>query len=245
MSTYGTIWRHGLFVLLMLTLSFVLPAEAQDLNNELFQRMIRVVLENNPLLESQASVVAAGQRIPEPRSAFAVTGINVSAGAGFWNTDTNSFDFIPTASVGLSLSPRDPARSLNILRLKREKEEAEQNYQEIKNSLISDLFTNIREIMRLESQKVSLKKLKVYLQDYSDLIERQVRAGVEVPEPDKLWELKERILDTEVDLEDVDNKLSTIRLETAMRLGGSASEDLLELLWKLSGQPVEEEHPGG
>lgn len=231
--------------MLLLALAPVVRAEAQGRNNELFESMVRIVLGNNPLLESQARIITAGQRIPEPRSTFAVSGISLNAGAGFWNTDTNSFDFIPTASVGLSLSPGDPARSLNMLRLKKEKEEAAQNYQEIKNSIISDLFTNIREILRLESQRESLQELKTYLEDYSEVIERQVRAGVEVPELDKLWELRERALGIEVELDDVENKLSTIRLETAMRLGGDASEELLDLLWKLGVQPSEREHPGG
>ncbi len=240
-----SIWRHAFLASLLLALAANVRAEAQGRNNELFESMVRVVLENNPLLESQARVVAAGQRIPEPRSTFAVSGINLNAGAGFWNTDTNSFDFIPTVSMGVSFSPRDPLRSLNILRLKKEKEDAAQEYQETKNLIISDLFANVREILRLESQRESMEKLKVYLEDYSELIERQVKAAVEVPEPDKLWELKERILGIEAELADLENKLSTIRLETAMRLGGSASEELLGLLWKLGAQPLESEHPGG
>jgi outer membrane protein TolC len=225
--------------MLLLALAAVVRAEEQSRNNELLKSMVRIVLENNPLLESQASIVAAGQRIPEPRSTFSISGVNLNAGAGFWNTETGSFDFIPTASVGVSFSLRDPSRSLNILRLKKEKEDAAQEYQEIKNSIISDLFTNVREILKLESQKESLEKLKIYLEDYGDLMKKQVRAGVEVPEPEKLWELKERILGIEVELSDAQNKLATIRLETAMRLGGSASEQLLDLLWKLGGQPLE------
>jgi outer membrane protein TolC len=211
-------------------------AENPEPNIELIEGMIRIILEHNPLLESQHRLVGAGQKIPEPRSSFAISGINLTAGAGFWNTDTSTFDFIPTVAVGLRLSLGDPARSLNMLRLKREKEEAEQNYQEIKNSIISDLFTNVREILRLESQRASLEKLKAYLEDYSELVEKQVKAGVEAPELDKLWELKERALDIEVELEDVENKLSTMRLETAIRLGGSASAELLDLLWRLGRQ---------
>jgi len=201
--------------------------------NEIILAMVRIVLENNPTLSSQQTLVREGQKLPELRSRFVLTGINFSAGTSIWNPDTNSFQLYPAFTIGTSLSLSDPARILNSYNLKKERENAKQEYQKIRNSLIAELLSAVGEIMKLYSRRNSLVKLKVYLEDYSDLIEKQVRAGIGTPELDKLWNLKERIINLEADLKDVEDQLSTKRLQTATSLGGEAWQELLDLMARL------------
>ncbi len=106
----------------------------------------------------------------------------------------------------------------------------------LKNSLIEDLLSTVRETLKLTGKRASLQKLKAYLQDYSDLIEKQVRAGVATPELDKLWELKERLLGIDADIGDVEIQLDTIRLEASLRLAGDSWRELQELLGRLEGK---------
>jgi outer membrane protein TolC len=201
--------------------------------NEIILAMVRIVLENNATLASQEALVREGQKLPELRSKVALTGINFSAGTSIWNPDTSTFQLYPAFTIGTSLSLSDPARILNSYNLKKERESARQEYQKIRNTLIAELLDAVGEVMKLYSRRDSLAKLKVYLEDYSDLIEKQVRAGVGTPELDKLWTLKERIITLEADLKDVENQLSTKRLQTAMSLGGQAWQELLDLMARL------------
>jgi outer membrane protein TolC len=206
---------------------------AQPPQSEVILSMIRVVLENNPTLSSQQTLIREGQKLPELRSRFALTAINLSAATAVWNPDTNTFQLYPAFTVGTSLSLSDPARILNSYNLKKERENARQEYQKIRSTLIADLMSAVGEIMKLYNRRESLAKLKVYLEDYSNLIEKQVRAGVSGPELDKLWELKERIINLEADLKDVEDQLSMKMLQTAMSLGGEAWQELLDLMARL------------
>lgn len=227
--------RTGLviFALLMFSVLPMMWGDNQDQHNQLIEKMIDIVLENNPTLKSQERIVLESREFSAPRSSFALTGLSFNLGSTIWNSDTNSFSFVPVASLGAGFSPGDPARILNIFKLKKEKEGAKQYYQQLKNSTLSDLFSNVRNILNLKSRNKSLEDLKVYLEDYSNLTEKQVKAGVVEPEPDKLWDLKERIMGIEVEIQDVKNKLSTIKLEAALRLAGEDWKELLELFEQL------------
>jgi tRNA nucleotidyltransferase/poly(A) polymerase len=222
-----------IYSLLIFSIMFPVWGEDQDQQNELIERMIRIVLENNPTLKSQERLVRESQEFPEPRPTLAMNGLSFNVGSSIWDPDTNSFSFVPAASLGISFSLGDPARVLNSLNVKKQKEGAKQDYHQLKNSMVSDIFANVREILKLKSQSKSLEKLKAYLEDYSNLIEKQVKAGVIELEPDKLWDLKERIMGIEVEIQDVKNKLNTIKLEGAIRLGGDAWGELLELFKQL------------
>jgi outer membrane protein TolC len=219
--------------ILLFTAGSVSWGQVNPAQNEIIQAMVRIVLENNPTLSSQQTLVREGQKLPELRSRVVLTGINFTAGTSIWNPDSNSFQLYPAFTIGTSLSLSDPARILNGYNLKKEREGAKQEYQKIRNTLIAELLDAVGEIMKLYGRRDSLEKLKVYLEDYSDLIEKQVRAGVGAPELDKLWTLKERIINLEADLKDVENQLSTKRLQTAMSLAGDAWQELFDLMARL------------
>lgn len=210
--------------------------QSESGQQEVVSKMIQIVLENNPTLASQEKLVRESEKLPEVRGIFALTGVNISAGTSIWDPYTGSWRFLPSVTLGTSFTVADPVRLLNGYSLKKEQESAKQEYQRIRDSLVSDLLSAVREILGLQSKGENLGKLKVYLEDYSDLIEKQVKAGAAAPDPAELWNLKERIIDLEVQIQDVKNKLSTTKLETAMRLGGSKSEELLGLLARLGQQ---------
>ena len=197
--------------------------------------MIRVVLENNPTLASQQALVKESAKMPEMGGALAITGLTLSGGTSFWDPNTNAFRITPAVTLGTSLSIADPARMLAIYNLRKEKELALQGYQKIRDSLIADLVSTATNVLGLASKQESLQKLVVYLQDYSDLLERQVKAGAAVPDLQKLWDLKERIMALEVEIQDAKSKMLSTKLEASMRLGGDSWQKLLDLFARLTG----------
>jgi len=211
-------------------------AQVDGGRDQTIQRMLRVVLDNNPLLAAQADLVRESGKLPDVRSRVALTGLSFSFATSFWDTDTGYFRLYPAATLGSSISIADPTRALNAFNLKKEREEARQGYLKIKDALTADLLATVRELLKLSGRRESLEKLKAYLQDYSALIEKQVRAGAATPEMDKLWELRERLLGIEVDVRDVENQLGTMRLEAALRLAGNSWQELLDLFTSLEGK---------
>ena len=227
----------GMLVCAFLLLAAGPLAWGQDdrVQNEMVQGMIRLVLENNPTLAFQQTLVRESEKLPKIGGAIAITGLTLTGGTSFWDPNTNAFRIAPAVTLGTSLSLGDPARLLSSYNLNKERVLARQEYQKIRDSLIADLLSTVRDILNLSSKQESLGKLRVYLQDYSDLLEKQVRAGAAVPDLQKLWDLKERIMGIEVEIQDAKNKMSTMKLEAAMRLGGDAWEKLLDLFAQLAG----------
>jgi len=208
-------------------------AQGLESRDQLIQGMMRIVLEHNPTLASQAALLREAEKLPDLRARLALTGMSLSLATGFWDTDAGAFRLYPAATLGTTLSIADPARALSAYALKKEREGARQEYRRIQNALVADLLATVRELLKLFGRRESLSRLKAYLQDYSALIEKQVRAGAATPELDKLWELRERLLGIEAEIAELDNQLDTMRLEAALRLAGDSWQELLGLLSRL------------
>jgi hypothetical protein len=231
------ILRFGARVCILVLLAAVTApawAQSQSSRDQIIQRMLNIVLENNPSLASQAQLLRESEKLPVPRGGIALSGMTLSLGTAYPDTGSSSH-VLPAVMLGTSLSIADPARALNAFNLKKAREEARQQYLKIKNELVADLLSTVRELSKLSRHRQSQEKLKAYLQDYSDLIDKQVRAGAASTELDKLWDLKERLLGVEAEIEDEENQLGTMRLEAALRLAGDSWGELLELLSRLSG----------
>jgi outer membrane protein TolC len=211
-------------------------AQAGGSREESIQQMLRIVLENNPALAAQQELTREAERLRPPRSRVALTSVNLSLASAVWDPYTGEYRLYPAATIGAGISIADPARALNSYNLTKARAEARQEQLKLKNDLTADLFSTVREILKLTGRLESLQKLKAYLQDYSDLIEKQVRAGVATPELDKLWDLKERLLGVEAEIGDVENQLSTMRLEASLRLAGDSWRELLDLFTNLGGK---------
>ncbi len=208
------------------------PLGAQD-RDALLERMIGIVTENNPILQSQRDLVLTGEAIRPSRSRFSVSGVSVSVGSTFWNGDTRTFEVTPGATLGFSLSISDPAKALSGYNLEKEKTEAKRRLAETRNDLIKQLLGAATELARLDNKKSSLRDLQAYLEDLGVAIERQGKGGI--VEPDRLWDVRERIMSTRAEVRDVDTQLRTLRLQTAQSLGGAAWTELFDVLGQLDG----------
>ncbi len=202
---------------------------------ELLQQLIEIVVQNNPILSSQASVVQRGSTVTEPRGTSAITGLTVSAGVADYYYSQLQFGFAPTATIGLSVAFADPGRALNILRVTQEKEQAKQQWEKTRTEIVAQLVEKINQMLQLQSKQSSLGDLKKFLDGYTAYVEKQVMQGD--AEPDRLLPLKERLASLDVELQDTKNRLGTVRLETAMSLGGKAWEEVLRLLIQLQEFP--------
>ncbi len=218
---------------LLATGSYRSWAQAETGRDEIIQRMLKIVLENNPALASQAQLLRESEKLPAPRGGIALSGMSLSFSTIYY--DIATLDLRPAVTLGTSLSIADPARALNAFNLKKAREEARQQYLKTKDGLVADLLGTVRELSKLSRHRQSQEKLKAYLQDYSELIDKQVRAGAASSELAKLWDLKERLLSVEAEIEEVENQLGTMRLEAALRLAGDSWRELSELLLRLSG----------
>jgi hypothetical protein len=194
--------------------------------------MIQLVMRNNPALISQAALLAQSRTIPDPRKGPSVTGISLNVGSQIWDYEAGSFEFGPSVGVGLNFALRNPSRTLTDLTIQKEKAAIEQEYERIKDQLVADLLSRVGDLVQLRDKRRNLAEVRSYLQDYSELIERQVKAGVAQPDPARVLDLRERVMGINVEMRDAEVQIETLRLETAVTLGGEAWEELLGLLRK-------------
>ncbi len=199
----------------------------------LLERMIGIVLDNNPTLQSRQTLVLTGERVVLPRSRVSFSAASVNLGSTFWNADTRTFEVTPGATLGLTFSLSDPARALSAYNLEKAKAEARGELEETRNGLVKALLGAVADLVKLDNKQRSLRELQAYLEDLADAIEKQGKAGI--VETDKLWDLRERIMGVRSDERDAETELKILRLQTAMALGGPAWKDLLGLLERASG----------
>jgi hypothetical protein len=197
----------------------------------LVQKMVTLVVAHNPILLSQQRLVAEAQRIPDRAAGFSISGMNLGGGAYTLNPYTGAPGFLPSLTLGLTFSFSDPARELNILKMKQEKELARQAWETARDAALASLFSRVREILRLKSQGKNLQVLRGYLHDYSVLADTQ--RSEQAISPDKLWDLRQRISDIDTQLDTLDGQLETTMMEAALNLGGDAWPELLALLHQL------------
>ena len=198
-------------LILILFFSSVSWAQAQEVGQEtegILQRIVDLVVENNPVLESQRSLIEEIKEMPEP-------------GAGLTNLPETSF---------LSMSQLNELRSQKLER-KKTLETARQAYENLRKSILIELLTGITNISGLENKREGLNQLQSYLSERKESVARQVEAGLE--EPSALFDLTERIVQTSVDIENTRGELKTMKLQIVLTLGGTKWQELLGLLNQL------------
>ncbi len=194
-------------------------------STEVLQQIIQLAVENNPILESQRNLVNTIEQMPEP-------------GAGFINLDALKSKSRQVGEEGmgtplLSLSEVIQIETFVQRKLDREKTlaEAQQTYENLKQSLISSLMTKITEMEKLRNKRVNLEELKSFLEKRRDSSEKQVKAGIK--QPSTLFELTERLMQTSLEIKNAARERESLKLETAINLGGKKWENLLGLLDKV------------
>jgi len=192
---------------------------------DILQQIIQLAVENNPILESQRNLVNTIEQMPEP-------------GAGFINLEELQSQSRRVGEEGmetplLSLSEVIQIETFVQRKLDREKTlaEAQQTYENLKQTLISNLMTKITEMAKLKNRKGNLEELKSFLERRQDSLEKQVKAGIK--QPSTLFELTERLMQTSLEIKNAARERESLKLETAINLGGKKWEELLDLLDKV------------
>ena len=122
----------------------------------------------------------------------------------------------------------------------KEVEEAKQNYFDLKNSIVSELLRKLTQVSGLQNEKRKLEELTYFLASNMESLKQQVKTGV-IKATD-LWELTERIMDTEASIYNQSTELNVLRREIAINFGGEKSVQLRRLLEQLSLKHMEEEY---
>lgn len=200
-------------------------AESQLQQADIVQQIIQLTVENNPILESQRSFVNTIQQMPEP-------------GAGFINLEELQSQSRPVGEEGmeiplLSLSEVIQVETFVQRKLDRKKTlaQAKQTYENLKQSLISNLMAKITEMVKLKNKRGNLEELKSFLETRRDSLEKQVKAGIK--QPNTLFDLTEKFMQTTLEIKNAAWELEMLKLETAINLGGEKWENLLDLLNKV------------
>ena len=197
------------------------PQQSQPPQKDPLQRIIELVVENNPTLQSQESLIREIQQMPEP-------------GAGF--IDLKSLEAgseIEAAGIRtplLSMSQLEEIRD-KMLQRKETLEKARQAYESLKKSLVTELFTGLTDLSKLKNKKKSLNQLESFLRNRAESLSQQVKAGLE--KPTTLFDLTERVMSTSMEIENATEELKTLKLRIAITMGGDKWQELSNLLDKL------------
>jgi len=201
----------------------------------LFEPMVKLVLETNPTLKSQRRLIESISSLPELGRGLDVT-LTFRAGAGaVYNEDLNEVLIVPTGGLELQIPlysrSRRREREEDKLSLKERLEQAKQTYDKLKNSIITELFSKVNEILKLQNERKNLEELKFFLTQNLKVIEEKVKVGVAKNED--VWNLRERIMNTQTKIDNISSQLRTLREEIAFTLAGESWPELLKLLQDL------------
>ena len=204
-----------------------------------FQRMIELVVEANPTLQSQRNLVKEIETLPEPVRGLDLT-LGLKTGAAVESADGWERRVMPTGSIELTIPLYSSAtrRKIALDRLTTQKDLAKawQDYHRFKNSIISDLLTRLDKIVSLKNELEGQKKLLSLLQHNLEALKKQVNAGV--ARPSDLWAISERIMATETKISNLLSKLNTLKRETAVNLAGTKWPELLRMLGEITNQDM-------
>lgn len=212
-----------IFLALVPLISFTVWAQEQIQvpKQDPLHRIIELVVENNPILQSQRDLIKEIQEMPKP-------------GAGFIDLEALEAES-ETEAAGI----RTPLLSMTQLEQMRDKklerrqtlENARQTYQSLKKTLLTELFTSIITLSKLDNQEKSLSQLESFLRNRAESMTQQVKAGLQ--QPATLFDLTERVMATSLQIQNTTEELKTMKLQVAITMGGDKWEQLLILLNKL------------
>ena len=225
----------AIFLVLMgFILGSAVGGKAEELipKGDILQEIIDLVVENNPTLQSQRSLFEQIQALPDPGKGVDFQ-LSVRGGiTTYANEDTQEIWTGPTGGVGLEIplfsSSRRRERIMDQLTYAKELEKAKQDYLRLKNSIISELLAKLNKLFGLQNEKKKLEELKSFLSSNIESLKQQVKTGV-IKAAD-LWELSERIMDTETKIYNRSSESEILKREIAINLGGEKSEELRQML---------------
>lgn len=206
--------------------------QAAEVEKDYLQRMIELVVEANPTLQSQRNLITEIETVPEPVRgpdlALALkTGAAVVDVTGSWERRIE-----PTGSIELTIPLYSAVKkrkiALDRLTIQKDLAGAWQDYYRLKNSVISDLLTRVDKITSLKNELDAQKKLLSLLERNLQALTKQVEAGV--ASPSDLWAISERIMIHETNIRNLSSTQETLKRETAVNLAGARWPELLNTL---------------
>jgi len=192
--------------------------EPQPFKKDPLQGIIELVVENNPILQSQKDLIREIQQMPEP-------------GSGFIDLNTLALGS-ETEAAGIktpliSMTQLEEIRG-RILERMETLEKAKQTYESLKKDLLTELFANITDLFKLNNKRESLSQLESFLRNRAESLTQQVKAGLE--RPTTLFDLTERVMTTSMEAENATEELKVLKLQIAITMGGDKWQQLLSLL---------------
>ncbi len=208
-------------LVLVLLIPFTVWAQEQTQTTQKnpIEEIIELIVENNPTLQSQRDLIKEIEEMPAPGSGF----IDIEALGSVSETGG-----IQTPL--LSMTQLEDIRDA-VLERKDMLEKSRQTYESLKKSLLTELFTNLTDLSKLENKKRSLTQLESFLRNRAESLSQQVKAGLE--QPATLYDLTERIMNTSMEVENTTEELKILKLQMAITMGGEKWEELLSLLNEL------------
>ncbi len=195
--------------------------EPQSPQKSILESVIELVVENNPILQSQRDFIQEIEEMPEP-------------GAGFIDLETLGVGR-ETEAAGIrtpliSMTQLEEIRD-KMLQRKETLEKARQAYESLKKTLLTELFTHHIDLSKLRNKEKSLNQLETFLRNRAESLSQQVKAGLEAPRT--LFDLTERIMSTSMEVENTTEERRILKLQLAITMGGKKWEELLSLLDEL------------
>ncbi|MQY58053.1 MAG: hypothetical protein GH144_00395 [Clostridia bacterium] len=209
-----------LSLVLILLIPFTVWAQEQTQTTQKnpIEKIIELIVENNPTLQSQRDLIKEIEEMPAPGSGF----IDIEALESVTETETGGIQ-----TPLLSMTQLEDIRDAMLAR-KEMLEKARQTYESLKKSLLTELLTNLAELSKLENKKKSLSQLESFLGSRAESLTQQVKAGLQ--QPATLYDLTERIMNTSMEIENTIEETKTLKLQTAITIGGNKWKELLVML---------------
>ena len=209
-----------IFLALALLIPFTAWAQDQTQTTQRnpIEKIIELVVENNPTLQSQRDLIKNIEEMPAPGSGF----IDIEALESVTKTETGGIQ-----TPLLSMTQLEDIRNAMLAR-KEMLEKARQTYESLKKSLLTELLTNLAELSKLENKKKSLTQLESFLGSRAESLTQQVKAGLQ--QPSTLYDLTERIMNTSMEVENTTEEIKALKLQTAITIGGNKWKELLQML---------------
>ncbi len=213
------------------------PGEVQETNY--LQQMIELVVEANPILKSQRSLIKEIETIPESVKGLDFT-LGLKTGAAIESDDRLEWErkVEPTGSLELTIplysSTKKRKIALENLTTQKDLTKARQDYYQLKNSLISDLLSRVDKLISLKNDVDGQNNLLSLFQYNREALTKQVEAGI--ASPSDLWAISERVMATETKIVTLLSRIDINKRETAVNLAGTRWPELMAMLDQITTQ---------
>ena len=195
------------------------------------QKMIELVVEANPILQTQRNLIKKIGEVPGPAKGPDID-LDFKAGADYTSDDEGEGSVTPIGKIELTIPLYSSAKkrkiALDDLTVQKDLTKAWQDYYDFKDTSISILLEKVSAIINLKNELEGQEKLLSLFQYNLEALRKQVEAGVTMPST--LWNMSERIVTVETDIANLLNNLDTLKRETAVTLAGDRWQELLDLL---------------